>query len=411
MHLLGAFPFASWFVSVYLWSDNGQPVAHELDVPQGGALAHPKNTATMAKFNLFDGDSYYAQFAQVTYKRLMSRNWVTYADIMAEHLGLESVGQLPCNVSNCDNYGELRKAFRDVRRTINEKAGQESFETDGNNRNKRFRYVGTDADPLSDMRNAKVISDLKQYWRFCQDSAGFFPSSWLDYFFKDSRDLLDIKAKRKKGEQVLSASLDRMLTNIEFLPFLYEAIINKQVLSVDYKPYDEEQRTLTFHPHYLKEFNGRWYLFGHVENQEPEFGYNIALDRICSKPRELYGTNYKPAPTGFYENFFKDIVGVSHMKDAKGDPYPAQPIHVRAHTHYVFKLMETKAIHPSQRTSVPFGQHADGEYGEFVVTVEPNHELIGRILQMGAGLEVVAPDDVRREVRKRVAQLAQLYGE
>ena len=155
----------------------------------------------MAKFNLFDGDSYYAQFAQVTYKRLMSRNWVTYADIMAEHLGLESVGQLPCNVSNCDNYGELRKAFRDVRRTINEKAGQESFETDGNNRNKRFRYVGTDADPLSDMRNAKVISDLKQYWRFCQDSAGFFPSSWLDYFFKDSRDLLDIKAKRKKGSR------------------------------------------------------------------------------------------------------------------------------------------------------------------------------------------------------------------
>ncbi len=202
----------------------------------------------MTKFNLFDGDSYYAQFAQVTYKRLMSRNWVTYADIMAEHLGLTSAEELPCNVSNCDNYGELRKAFRDVRRIINEKAGQESFETDGNNRNKRFRYVGADADPLSDMRNAKVISDLKQYWGFCQDSAGFFPSSWLDYFFKDSRDLLDIKAKRKKGEQVLNASLDRMLTNIEFLPFLYVAIINKQVLSVDYKPYDEEQRTLTFHP-------------------------------------------------------------------------------------------------------------------------------------------------------------------
>lgn len=225
----------------------GSPWHMGLSYPRG-ALAHTKNTATMAKFNLFDGDSYYAQFAQVTYKRLMSRNWVTYADIMAEHLGLTSAEELPCNVSNCDNYGELRKAFRDVRRIINEKAGQESFETDGNNRNKRFRYVGADADPLSDMRNAKVISDLKQYWGFCQDSAGFFPSSWLDYFFKDSRDLLDIKAKRKKGEQVLSASLDRMLTNIEFLPFLYVAIINKQVLSVDYKPYDEEQRTLTFHP-------------------------------------------------------------------------------------------------------------------------------------------------------------------
>ena len=219
----------------------------------------------MIRNNIFDGDSYYAQFAQVTYKRLVSRLWVTYSDIMADHLGYTSSKELTCNVSNCDNYGELKKAFRDIRKLINERLGGECLEEEGNNRNKRFRYIGIDDDPLADMRNAKVINDLKQYWRFCQDSAGFFPSSWLEYFFKDSRDLLDIKSKRKKGEQVLSASLDRMLTNIDLLPRLYEAITNKQVLSIVYKPYDEEERTLTFHPHYLKEFNGRWHLLGHAE--------------------------------------------------------------------------------------------------------------------------------------------------
>lgn len=56
--------------------------------------------------NLFDGESYHAMFAQVAYKRLMSRKWVTYADIMADYLGLKSGKELPCNVSNCDNYGE-----------------------------------------------------------------------------------------------------------------------------------------------------------------------------------------------------------------------------------------------------------------------------------------------------------------
>ena len=71
----------------------------------------------MTRKNLFDGDSYYAQFAQVTYKWLMSRKWVTYADIMAEYLGLNSSKELTCNVSNCDNYGELKKAFRDIRRS------------------------------------------------------------------------------------------------------------------------------------------------------------------------------------------------------------------------------------------------------------------------------------------------------
>ena len=364
----------------------------------------------MRKNNIFDGDSYYALFAQVTYIRLMSRQWVTYADIMSEHLGLKSSTELPCNVSNCDNYGELKKAFRDTRKAINEKLGQDSFEEDGNNRNKRFRYIGLDKDPLADMRNAKVISDLKQYWQFCQDSAGFFPSSWLEYFFKDSKDLLDIKIKRKKGEQVLSASLDRMLTNIEFLPFLYEAIVHKQVLSIAYKPYDEEERTLTFHPHYLKEFNGRWHLLGHADEHTPEYGYNLALDRFCSKPREMYDVVYKSAPQNFYEDYFKDIVGVSHIMHDDGiQVYQSQPIHIRAYTYYIFKLTETKQIHHTQYVSVPFGEHEDGKYGEFVVNVELNNEFIGRILQMGDGLEIVAPTEVREVFRKRVERMVKRY--
>lgn len=164
----------------------------------------------MLRNNIFDGDSYYAQLAQATYKKLMSREWVTYADIMSEHLGLKSPQELPCNVSNCDNYGELKKSFRDVRRIISEKMGQECLKEDGNNRNKRFQYIGSDNDPLADMRNAKVISDLKQYWQFCQDSAGFFPLSWLEFFFKDSKDLLDIKAKRKRGSKFcLRALIER----------------------------------------------------------------------------------------------------------------------------------------------------------------------------------------------------------
>lgn len=252
----------------------------------------------MLRYNIFDGDSYYAQFAQVTYKLLMSRRWITYADIMAEYLGKT----LACNVSNCDHYGELKKAFRDIRNIIRGKVDPACFEEDGNNRNKRFRYIGKDNDPLAEMRNAKVISDLRQYWQFCQDSAGFFPTSWLEYFFEDSRDLLDIKVKRQRGEQVLSASLDRMLTNIELLPSLYVAIINKQVLSVKYQPYDQEEMNLIFHPHYLKEYNGRWHLFGHADDQCPDFGYNLALDRIVGKPGEVK-KEYVEAPQDFYKKY------------------------------------------------------------------------------------------------------------
>ena len=319
----------------------------------------------MLRHNIFDGEGYAALFANIIYKHLRTRNWFSNADVMAEFMGLNSAIELPTLISKCDHIKELTKAFLDIREAI----GESNFEYDGNNRNKKYRYIGMDNDPLADMRNAKVVKDLKKYWQFCQDSAGFFPASWLEYFFKDCRDLLEIKTKKQKGEMVLSASLDRMLTNIELLPSLYEAIVNKRVLSIDYKPYEEETRTLTFHPHYLKEFNGRWHLFGHAEEQAPEFGYNIALDRIVGKPREIYDIAFQPAPCGLYDAFFKDIIGVTHFPNAE----VYDDIRIRAHTLKVFKLTETKKLHHSQQTIVPFGVHNDGEYGEFSISVEVNN--------------------------------------
>ena len=358
----------------------------------------------MIRKNLFDGESYYAMFAQVTYKWLMSRKWVTYADIMADYQGLKSAKELTCNVTNCDNYGELKKAFRDVRSAIIEKVGEGCFEDEGNNRNKRFRYIGKDNDPLADMRNAKVINNLRQYWKFCQDSAGFFPKSWLEYFFKDCQDLLEMKSRKQKGQQVISASVDRILTNIEYLPMLYEAIVNMQVLEIDYKPFGGEQEALTFHPHYLKEYNGRWNLFGHAEGHSPENGYNIPLDRIQTRPREKSKIEYISAPPMFYEQFLKDIVGVSHTKDTT-----KYDIVLRAHTYYIYKLTETKPIHPSQFIATPWGDHEDGTYGDFSLEVEVNNEFVGRILQMGAGLEIVSPKEVRDIFKQRVKDLAKLY--
>lgn len=358
----------------------------------------------MLKSNIFFGESHYALFTRVTYKLLMTRKWVTYAEIMSDYLGLNSAKELTCNLSNCDYYGELKKAFRNVRRAINEKLGSESFEEKGNNRHKSFRYVGKENDPLADIRNTKVVNDLKKYWKFCQDSAGFFPISWLEYFFRDCRDILNIKSRRQRGEQVISSSIDRILTNIDFLPMLYETIVNKQVLDIDYKPYGEVQETLVFHPHYLKEYNGRWHLFGHAEGHTPENGYNISLDRIQSRPREKSRIEYMAAPPMFYEHFFKNIVGVSHIKNAV-----VENITIRAHTYYIYKLTDSKPIHNTQKVLRPFDEYEDGNYGEFLVQVEVNNEFIGRILQMGAGLEIISPHHVRDEFMKRIHELVNLY--
>lgn len=146
--------------------------------------------------NIFEGDSFVSVFARCIYPILLKGDWVSYADFMAAYLQLPSKDDLPCNVSKCDQYGELKKAFMLLRKDLTVHFGKDVIEERGNTRSKEYKYVGEETDPLKDMRTAVVINNLRTYWEFCQDSAGFFPTSWIEYFFHDSKDLLDMKEKR-----------------------------------------------------------------------------------------------------------------------------------------------------------------------------------------------------------------------
>lgn len=354
--------------------------------------------------NLFIGDSFCAIFARSAYRLLKSRKWVGYIDVMLDVCGPKKGKDPDIPLTKRDNYGDLKKAFPNVLNAIRERMGANAIEEIGNKRNKSFRYVGNNDDPLADLWNYKFVNDLKQYWQFCQDSAGFFPSSWVEYFFKDCMDLLEMKRRRENGEQVLASSMDRSLKNIDMLPFLYEAIINNKVLAIAYKPFDKTTVPLIFHPQYLREYNGRWHLFGHAENEMPEWTYDVAIDRIEELPREQKDKVFLSAPAGYYDDFFCNKVGVSQHLGSK-----AVDVYIRAHSSYIFNLVETKRLHHSQQTTLPYGNYGDGKYGEFKVHVEVNNEFIGSVLQMGAGLEVAAPDDVRSLFAERIEAMQKMY--
>lgn len=355
--------------------------------------------------NIFDGEGYRTRLANLIYLRLMTRKWIGYADILADDNKGSTANDYRYNRSYNAIYGELKKAFMDVRKAIRRVEGDNAIEEDGCGRSgKRFRYVGKVADPLCGMRNAKAIKDIRKYYEFCQDSAGFFPKSWLEYFLKDSMDLLEMKKRKQKGEQIIGSSLERQLKNIDMLPYLYEAIRSHTVLAIRYKPFDEEEMNLVFHPHFIKEFNGRWHLLGHAEGKIPSNTFNLPLDRIEGDPQALDSKEYIPAPEHFYEHYFDGILGTTHW-----DNEVVHNIHIRAYTNYMFHIIDTKTIHDTQEIVKPYGKYDDGEYGEFVVRVELNNEFIGRILQMGDGLEVVAPKEIRLRFKERVDKLAARY--
>ena len=115
---------------------------------------------------------------------------------------------------------------------------------------------------------------------------------------------------------------------------------------------------------------------------------------------------YIAAPPMFYKNHFDNMVGVSHLDNPIIDD-----IIVRAHSYYIYNLMVTKPLHNKQGIKKEFGDYEDGTYGELIVHVEVNNEFIGRILQMGSGLEIMEPKEARDLFSKRVRELADLYKE
>lgn len=362
--------------------------------------------------NPFDGKGARSRFAWYIYLRLKKREWFTRTDVMMDKLGIKSSAEFEKrygSIAKCELTHELTKAFGDIRALVTQKAGEGSIEEEGNNRNKRYRYVGADDDPLSELINYTAIKNVKRYAQFCEDSAGLMPRAWLDYFLEGSADLLKITKRRDNGEQIISSGIDRELKNIELLPMLYEAIREKKVLRVAYKPYDKPEMRLTMHPHILKEHNGRWFLFGHAEDIEPapdftvpEFGYVMAIDRIVSEP-EATSADYTPAPKGFYANMFRDIIGVTLHEGMK-----AEDVTVRAYGK-TFRYVETKKIHPSQVIVKDFGEYGDGEYGEFRLRVKPNNEFMSSILQWSDGLEVIGPEKVRDAFKRKIEKMSGRY--
>ena len=174
----------------------------------------------------------------------------------------------------------------------------------------------------------------------------------------------------------------------------------------DYQPFGLEPFTLTFHPQFIKEYNGRWFVFGDAD-REPFKAYNVPLDRIVGEVKAVNDVDYISAPKGFYQQFFNNIIGVTHEKGAK-----VEEVIIHTKTEYQHGLILTKPLHHSQKEIMPFGEHEDGNYGEVCLTIEPNRELRGRILLYGDNLEVISPKSLREQIKEVLKrQLAQYSDE
>ncbi len=188
-------------------------------------------------------------------------------------------------------------------------------------------------------------------------------------------------------------------TNIDYSGYdkivpIFNAIVNKRVLTVEYEPFNKESSKISFHPHFLKQFNNRWFTFGLNEKLNiPK--WNMALDRI--KGITESSTNYIESGIDWEEHFY-DIIGVTMPDD--GELADVELIFTKEQSSYVF----TKPLHPSQKAKFL-------DTGELEVKLKliPNHELEMVLLSFGEKVKVIKPEGLRLKIKLRVENAAKQY--
>lgn len=281
-------------------------------------------------------------------------------------------------------------------------------------------YISEDYDRLKQLlyRNKRIL----EYKNAKDATDGFRYKSGFEHFFAQRKE--DKSLRKKKGDErrlFLTGGLQMLLDgeiasetlidlecvtelhNLELVKTLSK-FLGKVCVSYTYLQGFEKQQKITMHPHLLKEYNSRWFLFGYVQHENDNYEIVcFSLDRITSKNIIPHlDIPFKKAPRNFYNLYFKDIVGVT-----KPEGGIVETITIRTKDFTVHNLIRTKPIHTSQKETVPFDK--DNLVGEFTIQVIPNIELQTRLLSYGPGLYVTSGGKVQQDMSNAINKMKALY--
>jgi predicted DNA-binding transcriptional regulator YafY len=186
------------------------------------------------------------------------------------------------------------------------------------------------------------------------------------------------------------------LAGIDMLPSIYNAINYRQVLRIEYLPFDSgEPLIYVIHPYFLKQYNNRWFLFGF----NPDTGrhnWNLALDRISSV--EVLTDEYHENHEIDWNEYFDNIIGVTKYDGAED---MSVVLHFAGES---VKYVETKPIHETQRSR----RLPDGVL-EVKLELLHNPELESVIMSFGENVRVVSPASLRDRIRERLKRALERY--
>lgn len=205
-------------------------------------------------------------------------------------------------------------------------------------------------------------------------------------------------SSNSRSNEIVGFDNNPYLKGRDYIGTIYQSILHMMALKVTYQAFSwREPRTMTFHPHYLRQYNNRWFVFGYNADFDYK-GWNMALDRIQEiVPAEniMYiGSDIR------WSEYFEDIIGVTNNPDTEVETIILHCFGITG------KYIENKPIHESQRI-----KWIGDECLEVKLSVKQNFELVSYILSQGSSIKVISPESLRDKITKTIANMRDLYND
>ena len=193
---------------------------------------------------------------------------------------------------------------------------------------------------------------------------------------------------QESHRQVIFIETNARLKGLNFLSDLYDHIVKKNPIVVDYRSFNSKRNNCFYlSPYLLKEFNNRWFLLAYSNKMNNI--QTIALDRMLAVSKDEKGT--------YVENtFFDPSIYLDEMVGVTRDIHSQKEVVTLWVDADQAPYVLTKPMHSSQRLV------QENEDGSIILSLEVilNLELERLILGYGCHMEVKTP----RLLRYRIAQ-------
>ena len=181
----------------------------------------------------------------------------------------------------------------------------------------------------------------------------------------------------------------------ENLSGLLYAIQNRFQIQFRYQKFwSEDVEIRTVEPYLLKEFKKRWYVF--VYDLERKEFRTFGLDRLFAL--QITQTKFQFPQKINAKEFFKDCFGI--VGPGEKSPQFIRLKFINGQGNYI----RTMPLHHSQ-------QILQDENGEMIVQLKivPTYDFVQEILSHGEFVQVLEPENLVEELKKRLGKSLQLY--